>query len=82
MKSCPTCNRTFEDTFTFCLVDGSILSAPFDPQTTQKMPEPRQTEPPPTEVLPAAEVKVPHRKRWSFRVIYSNKSLCVSSVSL
>jgi hypothetical protein len=34
MKSCPTCNRTFEDTFTFCLIDGSILSAPYDPQAT------------------------------------------------
>jgi Flp pilus assembly protein TadD len=31
MKSCPTCNRTFEDKLTYCLVDGSILSAPFDP---------------------------------------------------
>jgi Flp pilus assembly protein TadD len=30
MKSCPTCNRTFEDALTYCLVDGSILSAPFD----------------------------------------------------
>src|ERR687894_91460 len=38
MKSCPTCNRTFEDTFTFCLVDGSILSAPFDPQATLVLP--------------------------------------------
>src|SRR5205814_3355817 len=33
MKSCPTCNRTFEDTMSFCLADGSILSAPFDPNT-------------------------------------------------
>lgn len=24
MKSCPTCNRTFEDTLTYCLVDGAI----------------------------------------------------------
>jgi hypothetical protein len=51
MKSCPTCNRTFEDTFTFCLVDGSILSAPFDPQATRGIPQPRETEPPPTEIL-------------------------------
>jgi hypothetical protein len=57
MKSCPTCRRTFEDTFTFCLADGSLLDAPFDPQATQQMPEPRQTEPPPTEVLPAGGVK-------------------------
>ena len=35
MKRCPTCNRTFENTLTFCLSDGAILSAPFDPQATQ-----------------------------------------------
>ena len=45
MKSCPTCNRTFEDTFTFCLADGSLLIAPFDPQATLVIPESRQTEP-------------------------------------
>ncbi|MDT4965511.1 MAG: hypothetical protein QOJ64_248 [Acidobacteriota bacterium] len=52
MKSCPTCNRTFEDTFTFCLVDGSILSAPFDPQATKQGPNVRDTSPPPTQVMP------------------------------
>src|SRR6266853_1688306 len=52
MKSCPACNRTFEDTFTFCLVDGSILSAPFDPQATRQNPNVRDTSPPPTEVMP------------------------------
>jgi hypothetical protein len=52
MKSCPTCNRTFEDTFTFCLIDGSILSAPFDPQATWQNPHVRNTDPPPTEVIP------------------------------
>ena len=31
MKSCPTCRRTFEDTFTFCLADGALLDPPFDP---------------------------------------------------
>lgn len=51
MKSCPACNRTFEDTFTFCLVDGSILSAPFDPQATREIPNRRNTSPPPTEVM-------------------------------
>jgi hypothetical protein len=45
MKSCPQCNRTFEDTFTFCLIDGSVLSAPFDPHATLASPEPVQTEP-------------------------------------
>ncbi|HYG81549.1 MAG TPA: hypothetical protein VD861_14225 [Pyrinomonadaceae bacterium] len=51
MKSCPTCNRTFEDTFTFCLVDGSILSAPYDSVQTQRS-SVRDTAPPPTEVYP------------------------------
>ncbi|MDX6443662.1 MAG: hypothetical protein QOH71_736 [Blastocatellia bacterium] len=58
MKSCPTCNRTFEDSFTFCLIDGAVLSAPFDPQATQRIPDARTTKPPPTEVLPShMEVK-------------------------
>lgn len=52
MKSCPTCNRTFaDDTLTFCLVDGSILSAPYDPQTTRPYPRAHRNEPPPTERL-------------------------------
>lgn len=34
MKKCPTCNRTFEDTLTFCLKDGSILDPPYDPEAT------------------------------------------------
>src|SRR5205814_517531 len=38
MKSCPKCNRTYSDeTFAFCLDDGSLLSAPFDPEATQVM---------------------------------------------
>lgn len=58
MKSCPTCSRTFEDTFTFCLADGSLLNAPVDPHGTLVIPEPRQTAPPPTEVLrPQKEIK-------------------------
>jgi hypothetical protein len=52
MKSCPTCRRTFEDTFTFCLVDGSILSAPYDIQSTLVYPESNSSEPPPTDALP------------------------------
>ncbi len=51
MKSCPICNRTFEDDLTYCLVDGAILSAPYDPQATQRIPEPRITNQPPTEIL-------------------------------
>lgn len=39
MKSCPKCNRTYSDeTFAFCLADGSLLTAPFDPEATQVLP--------------------------------------------
>ena len=47
MKSCPTCNRTYsEDSFTFCLNDGALLSAPYDPHATLVIPT-RDTAPPP-----------------------------------
>ncbi len=47
MKSCPTCNRTYsDDTFTFCLSDGTLLSAPYDPQATLIIPT-RDTDPRP-----------------------------------
>lgn len=44
IKRCPTCNRTYSDeSISFCLADGALLSAPLDD---------RQDEPPPTEILP------------------------------
>lgn len=53
MKQCPTCNRTYaDDSITFCLADGALLSAPYDPDATQRIPA-RLTSPPPTEVLTA-----------------------------
>jgi|GEM_PF-5500457 len=52
MKSCPTCNRTFEDTFTFCLIDGAVLSAPYDSEATKRIPETHKNDPSTTEVLP------------------------------
>ena len=52
MKSCPTCNRTYsDDSITFCLVDGSIHSAPYEPDVTQPIRVARLTNPPPTEIL-------------------------------
>lgn len=54
MKSCPTCQRTFEDTLSFCLVDGSILSAPFDPKAAQSVSENRPAISSQTEVLPSS----------------------------
>ena len=39
MKKCPECNRTYaDDTLAFCLVDGAVLSAPFDSEPTLVMP--------------------------------------------
>ncbi len=54
MKSCPSCNRTYsDDTITFCLVDGSVLSAPYHPDQTRRIPEPRTTQAAATEILPS-----------------------------
>lgn len=53
MKQCPACNRTYaDDSITFCLADGALLSASYDPDATQRIPA-RLTSPPPTEVLTA-----------------------------
>jgi hypothetical protein len=39
MKECPTCKRTYADnSLTFCLADGALLSAPYDPNATQHLP--------------------------------------------
>jgi hypothetical protein len=54
VKSCPSCNRTYpDDTLAFCLVDGSVLSPPYESDQTQQIPPPRATSPPATEVLRA-----------------------------
>src|SRR5262245_17813840 len=46
IKRCPTCSRTYSDeSISFCLADGALLSAPLNEGTH---------EPPPTEVLPKA----------------------------
>lgn len=53
MKLCPTCKRTYADeSLTFCLADGSLLSAPYDPEATRRIPPSRITNAP-TEVLPS-----------------------------
>lgn len=40
MKKCPQCNRTYADeSFSFCLEDGALLSASYDPDTTLVIPE-------------------------------------------
>lgn len=48
MKRCPSCFRTYADeTLTFCLADGSLLSAPYDAQA-----DVRRSDSTPTEVMP------------------------------
>ena len=55
MKSCPTCKRTYlDDTLAFCLEDGSVLSASYDSEQTLRIPPPRVTDPPPTQLAPRA----------------------------
>jgi TonB family protein len=45
MKRCPSCNRTYADeSISFCLADGSLLSAPYDSS---------REEAPPTENMPS-----------------------------
>jgi hypothetical protein len=52
MKSCPTCNRTYpDDTLAFCLVDGSILSAPYELENPGRASSPQRNSLQPTEVL-------------------------------
>src|SRR5437764_6658562 len=63
MKSCPACNRTYaDDTLTFCLDDGALLSAPYDPQATLRIPATRNTDQP-TEILPATPHADPYTSR-------------------
>src|SRR5258705_2123330 len=54
MKSCPVCKRTYaDDTFSFCLDDGALLSVNYDPVSTLPVPGARDTDPPRTEILPS-----------------------------
>lgn len=53
IKRCPSCNRTYSDeSISFCLADGALLSAPYDAI---------REEAPPTEILPAEERPVASR---------------------
>jgi hypothetical protein len=51
MKKCPTCNRTYSDeTLSFCLEDGSLLSASFNLREEQEtVVIPNNAELPPTQ---------------------------------
>jgi hypothetical protein len=62
MKRCSQCGRTYpDDSLAFCLDDGSLLSAPYDPNATLRMSPP--TNPTATEVLPSAAMTEPAKPR-------------------
>ena len=70
MKRCPECNRTYpDDTLAFCLVDGAVLSAPYDSGDTQRIPLPRSTGAAPTELLPSHPPQ-PVRHKGNSRATY------------
>src|SRR5712691_1859396 len=57
MKRCPKCNRTYrDDTLRFCLEDGTALAtvgrSPSDEATRRSGPSARDSDPPPTEIMP------------------------------
>jgi hypothetical protein len=73
MKACPTCNRTYADeSLTYCLADGSLLSAPYDPEATQRLHLPHTNNPANTEVLlsnPPAPQPIKRTDRSSLKYI-------------
>ena len=93
MKQCPDCNRTYaDDSITFCLADGALLSAPYgsapyDSGATQRIPA-RLTSPPPTEVLtaqPQPTEVLPHymtQPQQPVRASNSSKYLLAALLSL
>ena len=70
MKRCPECNRTYaDDTITFCLADGALLSAPFDPQATLRIPPHRRTNETPTEAFHDVPRRSQSPNKWKVILI-------------
>lgn len=71
MKRCPACGRTYADeTFSFCLADGELLSAPYDPERTLIIPEAPPSNLTPTEVIPSHSKPEGLRKRPSHQKFF------------
>lgn len=74
MKRCAQCGRTYADeSLAFCLDDGSLLSAPYDPNATVRMSPP--TNPTATEVLPSRPVSEPAKPGGKPLVLYLSIAL-------
>jgi hypothetical protein len=74
LKQCSTCSRTYaDDTLVYCLDDGSMLVAGYDPQATLRVPAPRVTDMPGTQAAPASPApfyQTPKRSnRWPIYVL-------------
>lgn len=61
MKKCPACNRTYADeTLSFCLEDGSLLSASYDLRQEQEtIVSNNKAQPPPTEFFRPVPEEIP-----------------------
>lgn len=68
IKECSICKRTYADpSITFCLADGSLLSAPFDPGATQHLPVSHEAEPQSTLVVHPPKVNSPFSAKHALR---------------
>jgi hypothetical protein len=66
MKRCPQCNRTFSDeTLSFCIADGQLLSASYEGPETLPLAPARPTKGAVTEILPSP--LTPERARQLIR---------------
>lgn len=87
MKRCPTCHRTYADeTLSYCLADGSLLSAPYaDPQATQRISQLPAAHLPPTEILrPEQTPSQPtqRKNRWPYVIIIALPLIAVAAFVL
>jgi hypothetical protein len=56
MELCPQCSRTYAgETITFCVIDGALLSAPFDPGATPISPSVHKVPPTTVGVAPVKQ---------------------------
>ena len=77
MKRCSKCGRTYDESLTFCLEDGTVLSAPYEPQAILGN-TPRQTaEPPPTEILSSQPSDKPAAKSNQPLFLYASIAFAI-----
>ncbi len=64
MKQCPQCERSYaDDTLSFCLADGQLLSRSYEAAATLPLATARVTNDPVTEILPVALSPIEARKK-------------------